>query len=225
MLTRKSSLKSLAANRANGTLSTGPRSARGKRLSALNSVKHGILAAKPVFHSDEEKVRFEKLRILVLADTAPGGILEQLLAEDIANLSWKLILNTDWEFREWDRLMVSGKVLDQLLGKTNFSVELRAELADHWSALELGVRTSDNNSEAERKADQGSQHFATGTRMKSSEDHMKGESKHKTGVCTADVRFARSLDLAKRYQAQIRGDLHRAIRELRNLQAARKGKQ
>jgi hypothetical protein len=37
----------------------------------------------------------------------------------------------------------------------------------------------------------------------------------------ADVRFARSLDLAKRYQAQIRADLYRAIRELRNLQAAR----
>jgi hypothetical protein len=217
MLRRKTTPQSLAANRANTKLSTGPRSARGKRHSSLNSLQHGILAARPVFHSDQEKARFEQIRTSLLADTAPVGILEGLLAEDIVNLSWTLILATDWAFLEWNHLIASGQVLDQLLQKTTFPAEFRTELADHWSALELEVRTSDNNTEAERKADQGTL-LVENTSMRSSEGHLKGESKQKTGVCTTDVRFARSLDLAKRYQAQIRANLHRAIRELRNLQ-------
>jgi hypothetical protein len=221
MLRHKTSPQSLAANPANAKLSTGPRSAQGKRQSSRNSVKHGLLSATPVFHSDEEKARFEAIRTKILAETAPVGMLETLLTEDIVSVFWKLLLATAWEFKEWNRLTVSGKVLDELLGKTNFSVDLRTELADHWSALELEVRTSDNNTEAERKADQAAQVFGTGTRVRSSEGHLTGESKQKTGICTADVRFARSLDLAKRYQAQIRADLYRAIRELRNLQAAR----
>ena len=222
MLRRKTTPESLAANRANAKLSTGPRSAQGQRHSSLNSLKHGLLAAKPIFHSDEERTRFSEIRTRLFDDLAPVGILEVVLTEDIANLSWKLLLNTDWEFRESDRLMVSGEVLDQLFARTNFSVDLRAELANHWSVLELGVSATDNNTEAARKADEGAQVFGGGTKARSSEAHSQGESKQKSGTCTTDVRFARSLDLAKRYQARIRADLHAAIRELKNLQAARK---
>ena len=146
-----------------------------------------------------------------------------LFRSDVVTLSWTLILATDWGFQEWNHLIGSGKVLDQLLEKTNFSAELRAELADHWSPTELGVRTLANNSEGERRADQGAELLGS-TKMKSSRSHMQGESKQKTGICSADVRFARSLDLAKRYQAQNRADLHRSIRDLLNLQAARKDK-
>ena len=61
MLRHKTSPQSLAANPANAKLSTGPRSAQGKRQSSRNSVKHGLLSATPVFHSDEEKARFEAI--------------------------------------------------------------------------------------------------------------------------------------------------------------------
>ncbi len=221
MLHRKSSPQSIAANRANALLSTGPRSAQGKRQSALNSLKHGLLAAKPVFRCEEERLRFGKIRTSILVEIAPVGPVEMLFAEDVANLAWKLILTTDWEFQEWDRVTRSGRILGQLLDNTNFSVELRTELADHWSVLNLDVRASDDKTEAARKTNHGTQVFGEDAETRSSEGRVKGESKSKPGTRAVDLRFTRSLELAKRYRSQIRAELYRAIGELWSLQEVR----
>lgn len=72
------------------SLSTGPRTQRGKQISALNSVRHGVFAKVPVVDGLEREEDWEKHRQGVLASVAPATHLEYALAERLALLIWRL---------------------------------------------------------------------------------------------------------------------------------------
>ena len=76
------------SNRRNAQRSTGPKTREGKAISARNSRRHGLLS-KQVTLSDEEAAAFTRRRQNMLADLAPEGALQELLADRIIVNSWR----------------------------------------------------------------------------------------------------------------------------------------
>ena len=77
------------ANRLNSQKSTGPRTLQGKAVVSQNAVKHGLFALQAVIKS-ENREDFELYRNEMLAELAPVGPMESMLAERVVSLSWRL---------------------------------------------------------------------------------------------------------------------------------------
>ena len=87
------STKKLQANQQNALKSTGPRTAEGKAVSRLNSLKHGLLSQEIVIQSGEGSENGEEYKQLLCRlqqDLEPVGILEEILVEKIAICYWRL---------------------------------------------------------------------------------------------------------------------------------------
>lgn len=81
--------KQIEANRRNAARSTGPRTDEGKRISALNALQHGMTSETPVLPT-EDPVGREEFRSRLLLSLAPEGAVEELLAEEVIDCSWRL---------------------------------------------------------------------------------------------------------------------------------------
>ena len=79
----------IEANRRNAQLSTGPRSLRGKSVSRLNALKHGLTAQQVVLF-DEATEDFEAFVHEIVATMKPKNAVESLLAERVALCAWRL---------------------------------------------------------------------------------------------------------------------------------------
>jgi hypothetical protein len=77
------------ANRANAQKSTGPRTPEGKAVVAQNAVRHGLAARLEVIRG-EDQAEFDRHREEMLAELAPVGARESMLAERVVGLSWRL---------------------------------------------------------------------------------------------------------------------------------------
>src|SRR4051812_3759130 len=79
----------LAANRANSKLSTGPRTPRGKSVSKLNGLVHGMRAESDILPGEDPEEldsRIEAWADELGAETGP----ERYLAEAAAKASWRI---------------------------------------------------------------------------------------------------------------------------------------
>jgi hypothetical protein len=83
------SVAQIQANRLNAQKSTGPRTAEGKAAASQNAVKHGLLAEQVVIHG-EDPAEFDLYREGMLAELAPEGVVEAMLAERAVSLAWRL---------------------------------------------------------------------------------------------------------------------------------------
>jgi len=79
----------MLANRRNAQKSTGPRTIQGRAAVSQNAVKHGLLTRQNVI-SSESQADFDLYREQMLAELAPAGPMESMLAERIVTLSWRL---------------------------------------------------------------------------------------------------------------------------------------
>ena len=79
----------ILANRRNVQKSTGPRTPEGKAIVSQNAVKHGLSARLDVI-SSESQADFDLYCDRMLAELAPVGPMESMLAERIVSLSWRL---------------------------------------------------------------------------------------------------------------------------------------
>jgi hypothetical protein len=77
------------ANRKNALKSTGPRTAEGKDVSSQNSIKHGLRAKRNVIKTENQD-EFVLFHEKMIADISPDGAMEEMLAERIVSLSWRL---------------------------------------------------------------------------------------------------------------------------------------
>ena len=82
--------KQIEANRRNARKSTGPKTEAGKVKSSANAISHGLTAAGDVLLQDESVDAFEELQRDMLADLAPQGALQGMLARQIVQLLWRL---------------------------------------------------------------------------------------------------------------------------------------
>jgi hypothetical protein len=79
----------IQANRLNAQKSTGPRTAEGKERASQNAVKHGLLAREAVIQGEDPE-EFEIYREGMIEELAPAGMVEEMLAERVVGLSWRL---------------------------------------------------------------------------------------------------------------------------------------
>ncbi len=80
----------IQANRLNAQKSTGPRTAEGKERASQNALTHGLLAKEAVI-AGEDPAEFESYREGMLQTLAPAGAVEEMLAERVVGLSWRLL--------------------------------------------------------------------------------------------------------------------------------------
>ncbi len=79
-----------AASRRNGAKSRGPKTPEGKARSARNALKHGLCARQTVVLGDEDLAAFEALEAALMAELAPQGALQAVLARRIVAATWRL---------------------------------------------------------------------------------------------------------------------------------------
>ena len=87
---KPTSEKKTQANRRNARRSTGPRTARGKRIASRNSTKHGLCAADVVNPDLGENIEdFRRFHEKLIAEYEPIGEIENLLVKEIVSLLWR----------------------------------------------------------------------------------------------------------------------------------------
>jgi len=92
------SIAKFEANRRNALKSTGPKTAKGKRVVARNAVKHGLLS-REVLLPDENRSTFRSFAVSLCEELQPEGALEIMLVDRIIAAAWRLrriqIIETD----------------------------------------------------------------------------------------------------------------------------------
>jgi hypothetical protein len=78
------------ASRRNGAKSRGPKTLDGKARAAQNALKHGMRAQKYVVLPQEDGTEFAALEAARVAELAPVGVLQTVLARRIAAAAWRL---------------------------------------------------------------------------------------------------------------------------------------
>jgi hypothetical protein len=80
--------KQIKANRQNAQKSTGPKTDEGKAAVSQNAVKHGLFAESVI--TGEDPAEYEAFHDNMLAELAPVGMVELMLAERVVSLWWRL---------------------------------------------------------------------------------------------------------------------------------------
>jgi len=127
--------KQIDANRRNALKSTGPKSAVGKARSAVNAVSHG-LTAEHVLIPGEDSEAFEAFREDLLADLAPLGAKEELLADRIVSAAWRLRRAGRMEGQVIEQGLEDRRTNRGTLGQlpTGYQMEAREPTADRVTA-------------------------------------------------------------------------------------------
>jgi hypothetical protein len=131
------------ASRRNGAKSCGPKSAAGKARSSLNALKHGMRAQKNVVLPDEDAAGFGALEAAMVAELAPVGALQTVLARQVAVAAWRLaradrIEVELFEQRRWDNGGIGVALIRDGNGTRSFETLMRyrgAALAELMRAL------------------------------------------------------------------------------------------
>jgi len=89
---RPASVRKIQANRRNALRSTGPKTARGKRIVSRNAIKHGLLAREVVITAGQGEESLKEFHVLLerlWEDYAPVGAAEDLLVQTLATCLWR----------------------------------------------------------------------------------------------------------------------------------------
>ncbi|HYL77296.1 MAG TPA: hypothetical protein VEU96_23990 [Bryobacteraceae bacterium] len=80
---------SATVNRANAQSSTGPRTAEGKLHSSQNAISHGLTAGTALLPGEDADAYHHFCRRMI-EDLRPEGMLEEQLAQTVADAQWRL---------------------------------------------------------------------------------------------------------------------------------------
>jgi hypothetical protein len=131
------------ASRKNGARSRGPRTPEGKARAAQNALRHGLRARKYVVLPEEDGAEFEALEAALLAELAPAGALQTVLARRVAIAAWRLAradrLEVElFEERGYSNASPGLALIRDGNGTRSFETLLRyrgAAMAEFWRAL------------------------------------------------------------------------------------------
>jgi hypothetical protein len=132
------------ASRKNGARSRGPKTSEGKARSAQNALKHGLRAQKYVVLPEEDAAEFAGLEAALIAELAPVGALQTVLARRVAVAAWRLARPDRIEVelfahRSWGADANPGlAMIRDGNGTRSFETLLRyrgAAMAEFWRAL------------------------------------------------------------------------------------------
>ena len=151
------SFKQIEANRRNGSLSAGPKTPRGKAVSRMNALKHGLRSADVVVRGRcirESHREFAALHRQLWEDLQPVGMLEEIQVELIITTYWRLrrVLKAESgeitlsvDNREWKRKNQDLELTTMSWGLVSDPVtKMRdSSFGNRFMEMELeGVRTS-----------------------------------------------------------------------------------
>jgi hypothetical protein len=127
----------------NGAKSRGPKTREGKARSARNALKHGMRAQKHLVLPDEDAAEFAALEGALVAELAPVGALQAVLARRVAVAAWRLARADRIETELFAERHVPNRGLGLALirdgnGTRSFETLLRyrgAAMAEFWRAL------------------------------------------------------------------------------------------
>jgi len=196
--------KSIAANRRNAQLSTGPRTKEGKDAVRQNAMKHGLLSASALLPMEDAAV-FAAFSEAIRDDLKPVGEVESILVERIASCVWRLrragILEAG--ILEWHYCGI-------LKDRAEAEARKLTKVTPFFEPLESKVEILD----AEEHA------FA-----------LREAKKAELGSCTPEATLGQSfvrdssgsdsLSKLSRYETAIERSLHRALQALRVCQTSR----
>jgi hypothetical protein len=149
------------ASRRNGAKSHGPRTAQGKARSAQNALRHGLRAQKYVVLPEEDGAEFAALEAALLAELAPVGALQTVLARRVAIAAWRLAradrLEVElFEERGYCNASPGLALIRDGNGTRSFETLLRyrgAAMAEFWRALKtLKALQAEQATRLEREA-------------------------------------------------------------------------
>ena len=187
------------ANRRNAQKSTGPKTEAGKAASSRNALCHGLTAEFLVLLPDEDGDAFERLRGGVIADLAPAGALQEVLAERAAVLLWRL----DRVARMEAELFIHG---DLALDRTSLVKGFTDALFPLPFVDQLGEKAKAVRDEFDKRID------------------LLDASMHAEAPCARVLvqrqSSARAFDQIARHEAMLQRALHRTLDEFRRLQGA-----
>jgi hypothetical protein len=150
------------ASRQNGAKSPGPRTEEGKARAAQNALKHGMRAQKYVVLPEEDADEFAGLEAALIAELAPMGALQMVLARRVAVAAWRLARADRIEADLFAERHIAGGGLGLALirdgnGTRSFETLLRyrgAAMAEFWRALRtLKALQAEQAMEADRALD------------------------------------------------------------------------
>ena len=132
-----------AASRKNGAKSRGPKTPEGKARAAQNALKHGMRAQKYVLLPQEDAAAFAALETAILAELAPDGVLQTLLARRVAVAAWRLeradrMEAEVLEFRSYEDANAGLALIRDGNATRSFDTLMRyrsAAMAEFWRAL------------------------------------------------------------------------------------------
>ena len=132
-----------AASRKNGAQSRGPRTEEGKAKSAQNALRHGLRAQKYLVLPEEDAAEFAALEAALVAELAPVGALQTVLARRVAVAAWRLARADRLEVELFEERRLANSSLGLALirdgnGTRSFETLLRyrgAAMAEFWRAL------------------------------------------------------------------------------------------
>ena len=187
------------ANRSNAKKSTGPKTEAGKAASSRNALCHGLTAEFLVLLPDEDGDAFERLRGGVIADLAPAGALQEVLAERAAVLLWRL----DRVARMEAELFIHG---DLALDRTSLVKDYTDAVFPLPFVDQLGEKAKAVRDEFDKRID------------------LLDASMHAEAPCARVLverrSSARAFDQIARHEAMLQRALHRTLEEFRRLQGA-----
>jgi hypothetical protein len=131
------------ASRRNGAKSRGPKTGEGKARSAQNALRHGLRAQKYLVLPEEDAAEFAALEAALLAELAPVGALQTVLARRVAVAAWRLAradrLEVElFEERGYTNASPGLALIRDGNGTRSFETLLRnrgAAMAEFWRAL------------------------------------------------------------------------------------------
>jgi hypothetical protein len=193
--------RQIAANRANALHSTGPKTPEGKTAVRLNAFRHGLLA-RDVVLPEEDLDAFEDLQHRVRAELSPVGPIEEVFADRVVNIMWRLGRSAraetalfDWRIRN---LQVS-QLADQVRSH-------EATVADFC----LPERITDETAHTEA-----TEALARAKHERDRDAVLLGR------AFDADAKESDALGKLARYERSLERSLYRTLDELRRLQDRR----
>jgi len=124
-----STQEQINANRQNAQKSTGPKTDEGKAAVSQNAVKHGLFAESVI--EGENEADYEAFHDEMLAELAPVGSVESMLAERVISLWWRL--------RRAERMQ--NQVIDDMIGRIVTNRPARRKRECYY--INQGIRLND----------------------------------------------------------------------------------
>jgi len=191
------------ANRRNALKSTGPKTTEGKAAVRFNALKHGLLSSE-ILLPGEDEAALQDLGERLRAELQPVGELENLLADRITTLFWRL--------RRLGRVeagIFAWEFYEQLIERAQreASTYAKTEL-DDWANRATTITDEQKHQQALSKARE----------MEAARD---SETATLGRTFIRDAGGANAFSKLSRYETTIERGLHKAMHELERRQAAR----